>query len=151
MKNSSKILNQLITEINCSINEKITGINFLELFKFELIDKLKNLDQKIVDEVKLILSNQENFEKELIIDNRSIIYKVEYFAKSESVIKQITKNDYLSIILDGLKSISVFDKMTANKSIQSYLSKNMGIVLSKETLISSKIAKNSIMLSISNY
>ena len=151
MENSSKILNQLFTEINSSINEKIIGINFLELFKFELIDKLKNSDQKIVNEIKLILSKQESFENRIDIDNRSIVYKVEYFAKSESMIKQITKNDYLSIILDGLKSISVFDKMTANKSIQSYLSKNMGIVLSKETLISSKIAKNSIMLSISNY
>ena len=38
-------LDQLLIDLNKSINEKIGGTNFLELIKFLLIEKLNNLTE----------------------------------------------------------------------------------------------------------
>ena len=150
MESYNGIFDKLLTELNTSINNKISGIHFLELLKYELIEKLKDLDQKNSEELKLLFTNQNSFENQINMDNRPIKYKIEHFNKSESIIKQKTKNDLLCIILEGLKIISVFDNNVAEKSIQSNLTRNMGIVLVKNTVISAKITKKSIMLSILN-
>ena len=150
MESYNGIFDKLLTELNTSINNKISGIHFLELLKYELIEKLKDLDQKNSEELKLLFTNQNSFENQINMDNRPIKYKIEHFSKSESIIKQKTKNDYLCIMLEGLKIISVFDNNVAEKSIQSNLTRNMGIVLVKNTVISAKITKKSIMLSILN-
>ena len=73
MEPFNKILNQLLTIINSSINDKITGINFLELIKFELIEKIKNIDQKIFDELKMTLLSQNCTEKKT---NQEIFYSI---------------------------------------------------------------------------
>ena len=59
-------------------------------------------------------------------------------------------NNYLWLVLEGLKSITIYDFNNDEKSIFSNLSKNMGIVLSINTVITTKIAGESIILSISN-
>ena len=41
MESFIKTLDNLLMEINKSINEKVTGIYFLELLKFKLIEKFK--------------------------------------------------------------------------------------------------------------
>ena len=64
--------------------------------------------------------------------------------------EQKTEKDYLSLILEGFKSITIYDNTDHEKSIFSNLSKNMGIVLSLNTVITTKIAAKSILLSISN-
>ena len=150
METFSKILDQFLIEINESINDKISGINLLELLKFGLIEKFKDLDENVLKDLKLILLNKKILEKEIDLNNRKITYKIEYFDKSMSQIKYKTENDYLSLILEGLKSITIYENNNDKKSIYSNLSKNMGIVLSINTVITTKIAGESIILSISN-
>ena len=45
METSNKTLEQLLIEINKSINEKINGTIFLELFKSRLIENFKDLKE----------------------------------------------------------------------------------------------------------
>ena len=150
MSSSYTTLEQIFSDINKSINEKIVGINFLELIKFLLIEKLNNLTKNDLKNLKLMPLNGKILEKKINLDNRKITYKIEYFDKSVSIIKQKTEKDYLCIILEGFKSITIYDNTDNEKSIYSNLSKNMGFVLSLNTVITTKIAAKSILLSISN-
>jgi|TARA_B100001964_G_C14014941_1_gene501124 hypothetical protein len=143
-------LDELLIEINQSINEKIIGTNFLELFKFQLIEKFKFLEKNDLNSLKLMPNNGTILEKEINLNNRKIKYKVEYFDKSTSKIKEKIDNNYLWLILEGLKSITIYDFNYEDRSIFSNLSKNMGIVLSLNTVITSRIAEKSIILSISS-
>ena len=143
-------LDELLIEINQSINEKIIGTNFLELLKFELIEKFKVLEKNDLNSLKLMPTDGTVLEKEIDLNNRKIKYKVEYFDKSISRIKEKIDNNYLWLILEGLKSITIYDFNYEDKSIFSNLSKNMGIVLSLNTVITSRIAEKSIILSISS-
>ena len=150
MSPSYTTLEQIFSDINKSINEKIGGIHFLELIKFLLIEKLNSLTENDLKNLKLMPLNGKILEKNINLDNRKIAYKIEYFDKSVSIIKQKTKKDNLSIILEGYKSIVIYDNTDHEKSIYSNLSKNMGIVLSLDTVITTKITAKSILLSISN-
>jgi len=143
-------LDELLIEINQSINEKIIGTNFLELLKFELIEKFKVLEKNDLNSLKLMPTDGAVLEKEIDLNNRKIKYKVEYFDKSISKIKEKIDNNYLWLILEGLKNITIYDFNYEDKSIFSNLSKNMGIVLSLNTVITSRIAEKSIILSISS-
>ena len=58
--------------------------------------------------------------------------------------------DSLSIVAYGLKNITISDFNNTKKSISLKLFKNMGIVLSQNTLISEKIASESIILDINS-
>ena len=150
METFCKKLEQFFIEINKSINEKINGINLLELLKFELIEKFKDLDEKVLKDLNLISINKKFLKKDIDLNNRKITYKIEYFDKSMLKIKHKTEKDYLSLILRGLKSITIYENNNDKKSIYSKLSKNMGVVLSINTVITTKIAEKSIILSISN-
>ena len=142
-------LEEILIKINQSINNKISGIHFLELLKSELIEKFNNLGENDLKNLKLMPLNGKTLEKKVDLDSRKITYRVEYFDKSISEIKQKIKNDYLYLILRGLKSITIYDNNDVNKSIYSNLSKNMGVVLSLNTVITTRIVKKSIILSIS--
>jgi len=143
-------LDELLIEINKSINEKIFGTNFLELLKYKLIEKFNDLEKNKLNKLKLMPIDGKNLEKEIELERRKINYRIEYFDKSVSEIKKKMDNNYLWIILKGLKNITVYDFKNNEKYIFSKLSKNMGIVLSLNTVITTKISEKSIILSISS-
>ena len=142
-------LDQILIELNKSINEKIHGVHFLELLKSRLIEKFKDLEGNNLKDLKLMPPDGKILNKEIDLNDRKISYKIEYFDKSISKIKQRIENDYLCLILEGLKSITIYDNNNETKSIYSNLSKNMGIVLTLNTVFSTKVASKSIILSIS--
>ena len=88
MKTFGITLDQLLLEINSSINEKISGINYLELLKSGLIEKFKDLEENDLKGLKLMPLDRKTLEKEVDLNNRKINYKIMYFDKSESKIKQ---------------------------------------------------------------
>ena len=143
-------LDQLLIEINKSINEKISGTNYLELLKSSLIEKINNLKENDLKNFKIMPLDGKQLEKEINLKNRKIQYRIEYFDKTVSKIKQRTINDSLCLILKGIINITIYDINNDTKSININLLKNMGIVLSLNTVITSKIAEKSIILSISN-
>ena len=143
-----KLLDNLLEEINGSINDKIIGINYLENIKYKLIEKLILVEKKILEDFKSDLSDKKSFSKKLNFHTRSISYAADYIEKYISNIKQVIKKDTLFIVLDGAKIMSVFDKNKQKISIKSNITKNRGIVLSQNTIINENINKESIILTI---
>ena len=135
-------------EINNSIDEKIVGTNYLENIKFQLIEKLSVLEKNIVEGFIFELSAKKLFSKKHDFNTRSINYSINYIENSISQIKHIIENDTLYIVLNGAKIISVFDNKKPIKSIKINITKNMGVVLSQNTIINENINKKSTILTI---
>ena len=135
-------IDNLIFDCINQINEKINGINFLEKIKYSLIDRIKSIN----------LLNFENIHnKEYYINNANInfLIKIEKADENVSKIKKTIDNDNLTIILEGLKTISIHEKLISKSVNQQYLSKYVGIVLAKNTIIDELITKDTILLNIS--
>ena len=149
MENFIEIFEKLLKKFNDSTNEKIIGINYLESLKFEIIDKLKNSETIVYKFLEQLITDNNNFEKTIDLNNRKIDYKFKFYDKSLSTIKYKEKNNRLFIVIKGLKSVTIYDNNIDTKPMYSELSKNMGFVISLDTVITSKIAGKSIILSIS--
>ena len=135
-------IDNLISDCINRINEKINGINFLEKIKYSLIDRIKSID----------LINFEGINnKEHYINNGkfNFLIKIEKANENTSKIKKNIDNDNLTIILEGLQTISIHEKLISKSVNQQYLSKYVGIVLAKNTIIDELIAKGTILLNIS--
>ena len=143
-----ELLDNLLIEIDRSINEKIININYLENIKFQLIEKLTVLEKNILEDFKSKLSVKKIFSKKHDFNTRSINYSINYIENPISRIKHIIEKDILCIVLDGVKIISVFDKNKSDKSIKINMTKNTGVVLSQNTIINENINKKSIILTI---
>ena len=148
MDSFEEFLDNLLIEINNSIDEKIVGTNYLENIKFQLIEKLSVLEKNIVEGFIFELSAKKLFSKKHDFNTRSINYSIDYIENSISKIKHTVEADMLCIVLDGAKIISVFDKNQTSKSIKINITKNKGIVLSQNTIINENINKKSIILTI---
>ena len=61
-----KLLDNLLEEINGSINDKIIGINYLENIKYKLIEKLILVEKKILEDFKSDLSDKKSFSKKYV-------------------------------------------------------------------------------------
>ena len=150
METINQIIEQSLKDIDNSVNEKIIGVNFLELSKFELCKKLFDLDNNILDEIQKSLVKEKIFEKKIELLRRSINYKIQYYEKSLILIKKKIDNDNLYIMLQGLLKLSIIDKYIDKKSMNFNLSKNMCVVLSQDTVLSEEFIGNSIILSLSS-
>ena len=148
MDSFEEFLDNLLIEINNSIDEKIVGTNYLENIKFQLIEKLSILQKNIVEGFIFELSAKKLFSKRHDFNTRSINYSINYIENSIAQIKHIIENDTLYIVLNGAKIISVFDNKKPIKSIKINITKNMGVVLSQNTIINENINKKSIILTI---
>ena len=149
MKNFIDKFEKLLKKFDDLASEKTIGTNYLELLKFEIIDKLKASEIIIFKDLKQFLIDNNNFEKAIDFNNRKINYSFKFYDKSLSTIKYKEKNDRLFIVIEGLKSVTIYDNNSVKKTIYSELSRNMGFVMSLDTVITYKIADKSIILSIS--
>ena len=129
------ILDIIITEVN-SINEKVKGLNFLEILKINLIAKIL----PIVNNLKFPLDQFDNLEKQINEENRNIKISIQYFPNSFIIRKKIIDNDTLFLFFNEASSFDIFkdDK----NSLNILLYKNTGISLSNKTVINSKLNKN---------
>ena len=137
------ILDIIITEIN-SINEKVKGLNFLEILKTNLIAKIL----PIVNNLKFPLDQFDNLEKEINEENRSIKISIQYFTNSFIIRKKIIDKDTLFLFFNEASSFDIFkdDK----NSLNILLYKNTGISLPINTIINSKFNKNLFLIEIQN-
>ena len=137
------ILDIIITEVN-SINEKVKGLNFLEILKTNLIAKIL----PIVNNLKFPLDQFDNFEKQINEENRSIKITIQYFTNSFIISKKIIDKDTLFLFFNEASSFDIFkdDK----NSLNILLYKNTGISLPINTIINSKFNKNLFLIEIQN-
>ena len=137
------ILDIIITEVN-SINEKVKGLNFLEILKINLISKII----PIVNNLKFPLDQFDNLEKQINEENRSIKISIQYFTNSSIIRKKIIDKDTLFLFFNEASSFDIFkdDK----NSLNILLYKNTGISLPINTIINSKFNKNLFLIEIQN-
>ena len=137
------ILDIIITEVN-SINEKVKGLNFLEILKINLISKII----PIVNNLKFPLDQFDNLEKQINEENRNIKISIQYFTNSSMIRKKIIDKDTLFLFFNEASSFDIFkdDK----NSLNILLYKNTGISLPINTIINSKFNKNLFLIEIQN-
>ena len=142
-KITKDILEIIAGEIK-TINDKVRGLNFLELLKAGIIEKLLEL----VNRQKFPLDQLIEYQNEIKEDSRHINISISYFLNSMSISKKKIDNDSLFI---SLNELSNFDIFRDNKEFTSLvLYKNTGLSLPKDTVINAKYSKNLLLIEITN-
>ena len=140
-----KLINDIsdivIPEINI-INEKVKGINFLELLKFNLIEKLTPLILK----QKFPLEQKIDFQKDINDNSRNIKISINYYISPLSISKKNIDNNSLFLVFNDASNIDIY--VNEKKFTNILLFKNSGISVPKDTLINSKFNKNVLLLKI---
>ena len=149
-------MNDLIKEIhdiieinNSKINENFVGINYLEKLKYLVINSLKdNQDEFTLDNLATALKKKNNQSIKFKFKNQSLFLSINLYKNPLSKIKLCYDNDTLSVVINGVKKISLFDLHDKKKKVSLSIFKNMGLVLSENTITSEKIAAGSIIMDI---
>ena len=144
METITKDISEIIAGEIKTINDKVRGLNFLELLKAGIIEKLLEL----VNRQKFPLDQLIEYQNEIKEDSRHINISISYFLNSMSISKKKIDNDSLFI---SLNELSNFDIFSGNKSFKSLvLNKNTGLSLPKDTLLNAKYNKNLLLIEITN-
>ena len=142
-------INDIIEKNNSKINENIVGINYLEKLKYLFINSLKdNQDKFTLDNLAATLDKKNNQSIEFKFKNQSLFLSINLYKNPLSKIKLCYDNDTLSVVINGVKKISLFDLYDKKKKVSLSIFKNMGLVLSENTITSEKIAAGSIIMDI---
>ena len=142
-------INNIIIKNNNIINENIVGTNYLEKIKYLIINNLKDSHNKsTIDNLVDDLMKKNNQSKKFEFKNQSLILSINLYKDSLSKIKSCYNNDTLFIVIEGIKTISLFDLHDKKKKISLSISKNMGLVLSENMITSENIAAGSIIMDI---
>ena len=144
MEKITKDISEIIAGEIKTINDKVRGLNFLELLKAGIIEKLLEL----VNRQKFPLEQLIEYQNEIQEDSRHINISISYFLNPMSISKKKIDNDSLFI---SLNELSNFDVFTDNKEFTSLvLYKNTGLSLPKDTVLNAKYSKNLLLIEITN-
>jgi hypothetical protein len=144
MEKITKDISEIVADEIKTINDKVRGLNFLELLKAGIIEKLLEL----VNRQKFPLDQLIEYQNEIKEDSRHINISISYFLNSMSISKKKIDNDSLFI---SLNELSNFDIFSGNKSFKSLvLNKNTGLSLPKDTVLNAKYSKNLLLIEITN-
>ena len=144
MEKITKDMSEIVADEIKTINDKVRGLNFLELLKAGIIEKLLEL----VNRQKFPLDQLIEYQNEIKEDSRHINISISYFLNSMSISKKKIDNDSLFI---SLNELSNFDIFSGNKSFKSLvLNKNTGLSLPKDTVLNAKYSKNLLLIEITN-
>ena len=142
-KITKDILEIIAGEIK-TINDKVRGLNFLELLKAGIIEKLLEL----VNRQKFPLDQLIEYQNEIKEDTRHINISISYFLNSMSISKKKINNDSLFISLNELSNFDIFTSNEAFNSLVLY--KNTGLSLPKDTVLNARYSKNLLLIEIAN-
>ena len=130
----------IVAEVN-SINDKVKGLNFLEILKVNVIEKCLPLiiTQKFHHEKNL------NFEKNI---EKNIFISIKYFNNPLSISKKSIEYNSLFVSLNDTTNLDIYKDEKKYTSIVLY--KNYGISLPKDSIVNFGYNKNVLMLEIQN-
>jgi len=144
MEKITKDISGIVADEIKTINDKVRGLNFLELLKAGILEKLLEL----VNRQKFPLDQLIEYQNEIKENSRHINISISYFLNSMSISKKKIDNDSLFI---SLNELSNFDIFSGNKSFKSLvLNKNTGLSLPKDTVLNAKYNKNLLLIEITN-
>jgi hypothetical protein len=144
MEKITKDISEIIAGEIKTINDKVRGLNFLELLKTGIIEKLLEL----VNKQKFPLDQLIEYQNEIKEDSRHINISISYFLNSMSISKKKIDNDSLFISLNELSNFDVFKDNKEFTSLVLY--KNTGLSLPKDTVLNAKYSKNLLLIEITN-
>ena len=144
MEKITKDISEIIASEIKTINDKVRGLNFLELLKAGIIEKLLDL----VNKQKFPLDQLIEYQNEIKEDSRHINISISYFLNSISISKKKIDNDSLFISLNELSNFDVFKDNKEFTSLVLY--KNTGLSLPKDTVLNAKYSKNLLLIEITN-
>jgi hypothetical protein len=139
-------IDSIISNCNNKINVKIIGVNYLEKLKFFLIDSLKENDFSSFDNI----SNETYTKLNKKYGENNLVITIQKYQESLSKMKNECINDLLNVVLQGFISLDIYQNHKENELHSLSLFPKTGIVLSKNTFISEKIIKDSLILKIVN-
>ena len=93
---SNHILDTIISEVN-SINEKVKGLNFLEILKNNLIEKILDIDNQNTD-----INELDQIEKEVNSESRDIKINIKFLKNSSIISKKSIEENTLFYLLMSL-------------------------------------------------
>mgnify|MGYP001451118586 CR=1 FL=1 len=144
MEKLAKDIFQIINTDVKNLNGKVKGLNFLELLKANILEKLFEL----ISKQDFPLENFLNYENEIQHDSRNIKISINYFLNSLFETKKTISNDSLFFSFNENTSLDIFDYKKKSTSILLY--KNTGISLPKDTVINKQCNKNLLLIEIIN-
>ena len=144
MEKITKDISEIIAGEIKTINDKVRGLNFLELLKAGIIEKLLEL----VNKQKFPLDQLIKYQNEIKEDSRHINISISYFLNSMSISKKKIDNDSLFISFNELSNFDVFKNNKEFTSLVLY--KNTGLSLPKDTVLNAKYSKNLLLIEITN-
>ena len=144
MEKITKDISEIIAGEIKTINDKVRGLNFLELLKAGILEKLLEL----VNKQKFPLAQLIEYQNEIKEDSRHINISINYFLNSMSISKKKIDNDSLFISLNELSNFDVFKDNKEFTSLVLY--KNTGLSLPKDTVLNAKYSKNLLLIEITN-
>ena len=144
MEKITKDISEIIAGEIKTINDKVKGLNFLELLKAGIIERLLEL----VNKQKFPLDQLIEYQNEIKEDSRHINISISYFLNSMSISKKKIDNDSLFISLNELSNFDVFKDNKEFTSLVLY--KNTGLSLPKDTVLNAKYSKNLLLIEITN-
>ncbi|MDC1053685.1 hypothetical protein OAQ39_00125 [Alphaproteobacteria bacterium] len=144
MEKLTKDISEIIISEIKTINNKVKGLNFLELLKAGIIEKLLQLSNG----QKFPLDQLIDYRDEIKEDSRHIKISIKYFLNSISISKKKIDNDSLFISLNELSNFDIFKDKKDFTSLVLY--KNTGLSLPKDTVLNAKYSKNLLLIEITN-
>jgi len=144
MEKITKDISEIIAGEIKTINDKVRGLNFLELLKAGIIEKLLEL----VNKQKFPLDQLIEYQNEIKENSRHINISISYFLNSMFISKKKIDNDSLFISFNELSNFDVFKDNKEFTSLVLY--KNTGLSLPKDTVLNAKYSKNLLLIEITN-
>ena len=146
MEDVKKNLKEVLENTRTSINDKVLGLHFLEEYKYLILQEIKEIEKNFFINYLSNIDKNQIFPIDLDISDHPISCNFKCYKESVSKIKSTYADDTLSIVIEGFLKISLSDSQNTKKTTSLSLSKNMGIVLSKNSITSEKIGSSSIIL-----
>ena len=143
MEKFTKEISEIIISEIKTINKKVNGLNFLELLKAGINEKLL----KLLNMQKFPLDQLIDYQNEIKEDTRHIKISIKYFLNSISISKKKIDTDSLFISLNESSSFDIFKDKKDFTSLVLY--KNTGLSLPKDTVLNAKYSKNVLLIGIS--
>jgi len=144
MEKITKDISEIIAGEIKTINDKVRGLNFLELLKAGIIEKLLEL----VNKQKFPLDQLIEYQNEIKEDSRHINISISYFLNSMSISKKKIDNDSLFISHNEMSNFDIFRDNKEFTSLVIY--KNTGLSIPKDTVLNAKYSKNLLLIEITN-
>ena len=137
---SNHILDTIISEVN-SINEKVKGLNFLEILKNNLIEKFLEIYNQ-----NSYINELDQIEKEVNSENRDIKINIKFLKNSSIISKKSIEENTLFLSFNESSSFDIYEN--EKDFVNILLFKNTGISIPKNTIINSKFNKKVLLIEI---